>query len=100
MSEFLLLGTRLAAPAQLSPARAGHDLAALATWHGWLRRFGLLRSFAVRCGRHAEPAACLVVRVSGQAAAQRLAARWESLAGYQVTVLPLIDPAADRSGSR
>jgi hypothetical protein len=89
VSEFLLLAARPAIPGELSPARAARDLAALAAWQGCLRRWGLLASFAVGRPGHG-PAACLVVRVSGPAAAWRLAAGWQRLAGYDdVTVLPL-----------
>jgi hypothetical protein len=92
VSEFLLLAARPAIPGELSPARAARDLAALAAWQGCLRRWGLLASFAVGRPGHG-PAACLVVRVSGPAAAWRLAAGWQRLAGYEVTVLPLASPA-------
>jgi hypothetical protein len=100
VSEFLLLGTRQAAPGELSPSRAAHDLIALATWHGWLRRWGLLGSFAVWRADRAGPTACLVVRVSGPAAAARLAAGWERLAGLDVSVLPLAEAAAGRRSGR
>jgi hypothetical protein len=97
MSEFLLVGTRQAAPGELSPACAARDLIALAAWHGWLRRWGLLRSFAVRREDRAVPGACLVVQVSGPAAAERLAAGWERLAGCEVAVLQLVEAAGRRS---
>jgi hypothetical protein len=93
VSEFLLLGTRPAIPGELSPARAARDLAALAAWQGCLRRWGLLASFGVGRAGRGGPAACLVVRVSSPAAAWRLAAGWQRLAGYDVTVLPLADAA-------
>jgi len=47
VSEFLLLGIRPVLPGELSPAGAARDLVALAAWHRCLRRWGLLRSFAV-----------------------------------------------------
>ncbi len=93
MSEFLLLGTRPAMPGELSPARAARDLAALAAWQGCLRRWGLLASFAVGRAGRGGPAACLVVRVSGPAAAWRLATGWQRLAGYDVRVLLLVGAA-------
>lgn len=93
MSEFLLLAARPAMPGELSPARAARDLVALAAWQGCLRRWGLLASFAVGRAGRGGPAACLLVRVSGPAAAWRLAAGWQRLAGYEVTVLPLAGPA-------
>jgi hypothetical protein len=96
VSEFLLLGTRRPALGELSPAGAARDLAALAAWHRCLRRWGLLRAFGVGRGCPATPGACLVVRVSGLAAAQRLAAGWGRLAGYDVTVVPLVNAADGR----
>jgi hypothetical protein len=98
VSEFLLLGLRPVVPGELSPARAARDLVALAAWQRCLRRWGLLRSFAVGSEGRAGPGTCLVVRVSGPAAAWRLAAGWERLAGYDVTVLPLVDAAGQRCG--
>jgi len=98
VSDFLLLGIRPVVPGELSPARAARDLAALTAWHRCLRRWGLLRSFAVGHQGQAGPGTCLVVRVSGPAAARRLAAGWERLAGYEVTVLPLVDTAGRRYG--
>jgi len=75
----------------MSPARAARDLAALATWHRWLRHWGLLRSYAVRPPWLAGPRVCLIVRAAGPAAAQRLAAGWKQAGGYQVTVMQLCD---------
>jgi hypothetical protein len=91
MSEFLLLGMRPARSPEMSPARAARDLAALAAWHRWLRRWGLLRSYAVRPPWLAGPRVCLIVRATGPAAARRLAAGWEQAGGYQVTVVQLCD---------
>jgi hypothetical protein len=93
VSEFLLLGTRPAPAPELGPARAARDLAALATWHRWLRRWGLLRSYAVRPPWLAGPRVCLIVRAAGPIAAQRIAAGWQRAGGYQVTVLQLCDGA-------
>jgi hypothetical protein len=98
VSEFLLLGIRPVAPGELSPARAAGDLVALTAWHRCLRRWGLLRSFAVGQHSRSGPGACLIVRVSDPAAAWRLAAGWERLAGYDVAVLPLVDAADRRLG--
>jgi hypothetical protein len=75
----------------MSPARAAHDLAALAAWHGWLRRWGLLRSYAVRPPWQTGPRVLLLVRATGPAAAQRLADGWERAGGYQVTIVPMCD---------
>ena len=107
MSEYLLLGMRTAAAAELSPARTGRHVAASAAWHQWLRRWGLLQSFALAPGDQAWPAgsfgypaqprAYLVVRASGLAVADRLAAGWARVAGYDVQVLPLRDA---RGGDR
>jgi hypothetical protein len=100
VSEFLLLGTRPPAPAEASLGGVARDVMALAAWHGWLRRWGLLRSF----GLPPEPAgglrACLVIRASGQPAAERLAAGWGQVSGYQVTLVPLSCGLAGRGGTR
>ena len=93
MSEFLLLGTRPVPSREMSPAIAARDLTALAAWHRWLRRWGLLRSYAVRPPWLAEPRVFLIVRATGPAAARRLAAGWERAGGYQVTVVQLCDGA-------
>jgi len=66
-------------------------MAAVAAWHRWLRRWGLLRAFSLPHDRTADLRACLVVWASGPAAAQRLGAGWGRVTGYQVTVLPLLD---------
>lgn len=102
MSEFLLLGTRLAAP-ELSPTAIAGGLAALREWQHGLRCWGLLRSFAVgdtgRVGRDGYPAVCLVVRASSATAAHRLAVDLGGLGGYNVVVLPLT-AVAERRGCR
>jgi hypothetical protein len=88
MSEFLLIGTWPTAPAELPLAVAARSVVRAAAWHGWLRRWGLLRSF----GLPADPGelrACLVVRATGDEAARRLAEGWGRASGYRVTVLPL-----------
>ena len=89
MSEFLLLGTRRIAAAEVSLATTVRDLFALIAWYRGLRRWGLMCSFAVDHARRGGPGVCLVVRASSLAAAARLAAGWERLACYDVTVLPL-----------
>jgi hypothetical protein len=93
VSEFLLLGTRPAPAPEMSPAQAARELVTLAAWHRWLRRWGLLRSYAVRSPWLAGPRVCLIVRAAGPAAAWRLAAGWEQAGGYQVTVMQLRDAA-------
>jgi hypothetical protein len=102
MTAFLLVGSRPLEEPERSPAMAARDAAALTTWHRGLRRWGLLSSFAVpdEDGHGAEtaPRLCLVVQVSGADAARRLAARWEGLGGYSVTVLALRE-VADEGGS-
>jgi hypothetical protein len=61
---------------------------ALAAWHGWLRRLGLLRSFGLPRDPAGELRACLVIRASGQPAAELLAAGWGQVSGCQVTLVP------------
>jgi hypothetical protein len=100
VSEFLLLGMRSAPSPEVSPSRAARDLAALAAWHRWLRRWGLLRSYAVRPPGLAGPRVCLIVRAAGPAAARRLAAGWEQAGGYQVTVMELCDGAISKGRAR
>jgi hypothetical protein len=94
MSEFLLVGTWSAAPAELSLAVAAHEVIARAVWHAWLRRWGLLLAFGLPTDPGADPRACLVVRASGDEAARRLAAGWGRVSGYRVTVLPLVGQEA------
>ena len=100
MNEFLLLGNRPPASGETSPARAAHDMAAVAAWHRWLRRWGLLRAFSLPHDRSADLRACLVVWASEPAAAQRLGAGWGRVTGYQVTVLPLLDGSAGKERDR
>ena len=90
MSEFLLVGTWPAAPAELPLATAARVVVARAAWQAWLRRWGLLRSFGLPAAPR-ELRACLVVRATGDEAAGRLAAGWERVSGYRVTVLRLVD---------
>jgi hypothetical protein len=98
MSEFLLAGKRPAVTGEVSPWRAAQDLADLAAWHRWLRRWGLLRSFGLPPGPGREPRVCLIVQASGLAAAQQLAAAWGRIGGYEVTVVELHRPAAGAGG--
>jgi hypothetical protein len=98
VSEFLLLGNRPPVAGEISPACAARDLVALADWHRWLRRWGLLRAFALPRDPGSGLRACLVVRASGDGAAHRVAEGWGRLSGYQVTVLPLSGP--DEDGGR
>jgi hypothetical protein len=100
MSEFLLLGVRPLPSQEVSPAKAARDLTTLAAWHRWLRRWGLLRSYAVRPPWLAGPRVCLIVRATGPAAGRRLAVGWEQAGGYQVTVVPLCDAAAPERQAR
>jgi hypothetical protein len=100
VSEFLLLGVRPDPPPEVSPAKAARDLTTLAVWHRWLRRWGLLSSYAVRPPWLAGPRVFLIVRAAGPAAARRLAAGWEQAGGYQVTVVPLCDAAVGEGQAR
>src|SRR5207245_11235528 len=100
MTAFLLRGSRPPGGPEQSPAMAARGAAALTTWHQGLRRWGLVRSIAVSDDQDApagDTLLCLVVQVSGAEAADRLAARWERLGGYKVTVLALHDATGHRS---
>jgi hypothetical protein len=99
MSEFLLLGTRSPADHEVSPARLAADVAAAVSWHRWMRRWGLLRSFALPLEPRTGLRACLIVQASGPAAASRLASGWGTVSGYRVTVTPLWTGAAAEGGS-
>jgi hypothetical protein len=100
MSEFLLLGIRPPAPGEASLGGVARDVMALATWLGWLRRWGLLRSFGLPRDPADELRACLVIRASRHPAAERLAAGWEQASGYQVTLVPLSCGTAGRGGTQ
>src|SRR5215472_15119045 len=89
MSEFLLLGVRPQGSGEVALSRAAHDVVALAGWHQLLRRWGLLRSFALPDEPVAGLRACLLVRATQPGAAAMLAAGWSRLSGYEVTVVPL-----------
>ena len=95
MSEFLLLGIRPQTDREVSPAGLARDVAAAAAWHRWLRRWGVLRSFALPREPVADLRACLIIQASCQAAATRLASGWGRVSGYRVTVTQLCDAAAD-----
>jgi hypothetical protein len=98
MSEFLLLGIRPQTDREVSPAGLACDVAAAAAWHRWLRRWGVLRSFALPREPVADLRVCLIIQASGQAAATRLASGWGSVSGYRVTVTQLCDAAASGEG--
>jgi hypothetical protein len=97
VSEFVLLGMRPAACLEVSPAGAARELVALSAWHGWLRRWGLLRSYAVRPPWLSGHWVILIVRAAGPAAAGRLAAGLAHAGGYDVTVVRL---CPDLGGAR
>jgi hypothetical protein len=100
MSEFLLLGIRSHPDQEVSPARLAADVAAAASWHRWMRRWGLLRSFALPPEPLTGLRACLIVQASGHAAASQLASGWGSVSGYRVMVTPLWTSAAVEGGPR
>ena len=89
MSEFLLLAVRPPDGGEVPLTRAAHDVIALSGWHQLMRRWGLLRSFALPDEPVSGLRACLLVQASEQPAAVRLALGWGRLSGYDVTVLPL-----------
>ena len=94
MSDYLLVGTRIPGATELSPDVVARDVIASCAWHRVLLRWGLLRAFALGGRTLAEPTVCLVVQVSGAAAAEVLAVGWQRAVGYRVTALPLIEPGA------
>jgi len=98
MSEYLLLGIRPQTDREVSPTSLACQVAAATAWHRWLRRWGVLRSFALPREPVADLRACLIIQASGQLAATRLASAWGSVSGYRVTVNQLCDPAS--SGAR
>jgi hypothetical protein len=98
MSEFLLLGARQPGSAETSPRLAARDISALTTWHQHLRRWGLLRAFALPQDSASGLRVCLVIRASGQLAASLLAEEWRRRSGYEVSVVPLCD-ASQGSGT-
>jgi hypothetical protein len=99
VSVFLLLGIRPRAGREVSPADVARDLAASAAWYRALRQWGLLRAFALAPEPVAELRACLIVLVSGQAAADRLASDWGQVSGYQVSVTQLCTAAPGAEAS-
>lgn len=100
MSAYLLAGIRQRANGELTLRAAASDVVALTVWHGWLRRWGLLESFALQRDPASEPRACLVVRATGEEAALRLAEEWERVSGYRVTVLAVSTAAGLGKGLR
>jgi len=98
MSAYLLAGMRRPLDAELTLAVAARDVVAQTLWHGWLRRWGLLESFALPRDPATEPRACLVIRATGEDAAARIAGEWERVSGYRVAVLALSNPTARTEG--
>jgi hypothetical protein len=99
MTGFLLAGTRRPEPGgsgELALGPAARGVVEAARWHGWLRRWGLLLSFALPCDPRAGIRACLVVAASDERAASRLAAGWATVTGYQVAVLTLTGEQAGK----
>jgi hypothetical protein len=92
MTRFLLAGLRpprRGEPGQLALTAAAHHVVHAASWHGWLRRWGLLMSFGLPRDPGGELRACLVVLAIDDQAAAQLAAGWGTVSGYRVVVLPL-----------
>lgn len=99
MSVYLLAGSRGPFGGEMGLAAAAHAVVTRSAWHGWLRRWGLLESFALPRDPANELHACLVVRVTGEGGAARLAHEWERVTGYRVTVLALATAAPSRKES-
>ena len=98
MSAYLLAGMRRPPDSELTLAAAARAVVAQGLWHSWLRRWGLLESFALPRDPANEPRACLIIRATGDEAAARLADGWEQVSGYRVTVLALSSTAARTEG--
>lgn len=101
MTEFLLAGTRPPQPGgfrELALAAAARRVVESAAWHGWLRRWGLLLSYGLPGEARAGVRACLVVAASDDQAADRLAAGWATVSGYQVAVLALTGELGGETG--
>jgi hypothetical protein len=101
MTEFLLAGTRQPQPGgsrELALAAAARRVVQAAAWYGWMRRWGLLLSHVLPREPRAGVRACLVVAASDEQAAQRLAAGWATVSGYQVAVLALTAELARETG--
>lgn len=106
MTQFLLAGTRPAAGSTAEPglAAAARQVLSAASWHGWLRRWGLLAGYGVASNPADELRACLIVRASDNYGAERLAQAWQRVTGYRVAVLSLtgeesepVEPGVRRS---
>ncbi|HXP18222.1 MAG TPA: hypothetical protein VN840_01125 [Streptosporangiaceae bacterium] len=100
MSVFLLLGSRPQTDREVSPAGVARDVAAAAAWCRSLRRWGLLSAFALAPEPVTGLRACLIVRASCHAAAERLASDWGQVSGYQVSVTRLCAAAPGSGGGR
>jgi hypothetical protein len=100
VTAFLLLGIRPPGNHEVSLAGIARDVAAAAAWCRSLRRWGLLYGFALAPEPVAELRACLIVLASGRAAAERLAADWGQVNGYQVSVTRLCTAAPGAGGVR
>jgi hypothetical protein len=74
---------------ELALAAVAHGVLAAARWHAWLRRWGLLLSYALPRDPQGALRACLVVLASDDHAAERLAAEWGNMSVCRVAVLPL-----------
>jgi hypothetical protein len=89
VSAYLLAGIRGPLDRELTLAAAAREVVTRTFWHGSLRRWGLLESFALPRDPASEPQACLIVRAPGYEEAARLAEGWARVSGYRVTVLPI-----------
>jgi hypothetical protein len=98
LSAYLLAGIRRPLESELTLAAAAREVVARTIWHGCLRRWGLMESFALPQDPASEPQACMIVRATGEEAAAQLAEGWALVSGYRVTVLALSTAAPRTEG--
>jgi hypothetical protein len=90
MSTFVLMGARPFPQPELSATGLAADIERACEFIGSLRRWRLLRCYATGTARADQPRVVLVMRASSQGGAERVAAVWSRLSGFDVTVWPLV----------